>query len=123
MPAAPSSPTVPLITPDSRYIVVRGRLWRSANPHLPQAERKALVTALMDARRAVKTALHGEAEDLAKARAQVDAAKVALGERGPVWWEDGSPDYNRHMARNTPYADWYAGLEEPPQVGPAQDNR
>jgi len=25
----------PLRTPDGRYIVVRGRLWRSANPTLP----------------------------------------------------------------------------------------
>lgn len=24
-------------------------------------------------------------------------------ERGPVWWSDGSPDYNRHKAINTPY--------------------
>jgi len=33
-----------------------------------------------------------------------------LGERGPVWWADGTPDYNRHLAKNTPYAEWYAGL-------------
>ena len=46
------------------------------------------------------------------ARARVDAAKVALGERGPVWWTDGAPDLNRHLAKNTPYADWFAHLEE-----------
>ena len=46
-----------------------------------------------------------------EARAAVDAAKVALGERGPVWWTDGAPDYNRRMARNTPYAGWYAALD------------
>ncbi|NHZ89888.1 hypothetical protein F2P45_12815 [Massilia sp. CCM 8733] len=34
----------------------------------------------------------------------------ALGERGPVWWTDGAPDFNRRMAANTPYAAWYAGL-------------
>lgn len=45
-----------------------------------------------------------------QARQQVDAAKHALGERGPVWWTDGAPDWNRHMARNTPYADWFAAL-------------
>jgi hypothetical protein len=27
-----------------------------------------------------------------------------------VWWTDGTPDHNRRMARNTPYADWYAAL-------------
>ena len=45
-----------------------------------------------------------------KARADVDAAKRALGERGPVWWDDGAPDYNRKMVRSTPYADWFAML-------------
>ena len=29
-------------TPDGRYFVVRGRLWRRSNPHLPDAERSAL---------------------------------------------------------------------------------
>jgi hypothetical protein len=100
----------PPVTPDGRYLVVRGRLWRRTNPHLPETERARLVSALMDARRAVKTALHNDPDKLAKARANVDAVKIDLGERGPVWWDDGSPDYNRHMARNTPYADWFAGL-------------
>lgn len=118
-----TAPVTPPVTPDARYIVVRGRLWRRANPHLPEPDRKALVSALMDARRAVKAALHGPPDDLAEARAQVDAAKIALGERGPVWWDDGSPDYNRHMARNTPYAEWYSGLEDAPRVVPEGDNR
>lgn len=100
------------MTPDSRYIVVRGRLWRRANPMLSDAEQQVLVDRLMDARRAVGRALRsGNAADLAAARAEVDAAKVGLGERGPVWWNDGSPDLTRHMARNTPYADWFASLD------------
>ncbi|WP_313198229.1 hypothetical protein [Rhizobium sp.] len=41
------------------------------------------------------------------ARRRVDDAKTKLGERGPVWWDDGAPDYNRHMVTNTPYADWF----------------
>ena len=104
---------MPPLTPDQRYIVVRGRLWRAAIPHLPQAERDRLVKALMDARRAVKVAkAAGDkmAED--EAHRAVDQAKIALGERGPVWWSDGAPDMNRRMARNTAYADWFAGLEE-----------
>jgi hypothetical protein len=90
---------------------VRGRLWRSANPHLPPDERQRLVDDLMDARRAVAAArkLGDEAGEV-QARAAVDRTKQALGERGPVWWEDGSPDYNRHMAKNTPYAAWYDAL-------------
>lgn len=107
-PAPRSAP----VTPDGRYLVVRGRLWRRSNPHLDEETRKALVAELMDARRAVKAALHGSPEDLRAARHSVDVAKIALGERGPVWWEDGAPDYNRHLARNTPYAQWYAQLEE-----------
>ena len=65
----------------------------------------------MDARRSVATERRG-GRDEAPAHATVDAAKVALGERGPVWWTDGAPDLNRHMARNTPYAAWFASLEE-----------
>lgn len=103
------------ITPDGRYLVVRGRLWRRADPRLSQEERQDLVSALMAARRAVKAALHDSGEALAKARSDVDEAKVALGERGPVWWDDGSPDYNRHLARNTPYADWYARVAGEPE--------
>jgi hypothetical protein len=51
-----------------------------------------------------------DTDAVAAARADVDAAKHGLGERGPVWWHDGSPDYNRHMAVNTPYATWFAGI-------------
>ena len=98
-------------TPDGRYFEVRGRLWRTSRPDLDPAERQRLVNALMDARRAVRTALASEdPAHLRQARHAVDVAKIALGERGPVWWSDGAPDYNRHMAKNTPYADWFAGL-------------
>jgi hypothetical protein len=66
----------------------------------------------MVARRAVGVALRAEDEAALKlARAAVDTAKRALGERGPVWWEDGTPDLNRHKAKNTDYAAWYAALE------------
>ncbi len=103
--------TPPPVTPDGRYIVVRGRLWRRANPNLPEAEREALVRELMAARRAVRDAAGSAA--LAQARARVDAAKRALGERGPVWWVDGAPDLNRHLVRTTYYAAWWATLSQP----------
>lgn len=100
-------------TPDGRYFVVAGRLWRSSNPALAADVRQALVDSLMDARRQVGQAKRaGDAQAERQARAAVDAAKRALGERGPVWWLDGAPDYNRRMVANTPYADWYAALEE-----------
>lgn len=85
---------------------MNGRLWRAANPHLPEFERQRLVNALMDARRAVAAAKRADDTAAEKAaRAQVHSAKVALGERGPVWWDDGAPDLNRRLAKNTPYAD------------------
>jgi hypothetical protein len=65
----------------------------------------------MSARRAKQAAMRANDADAREAaRARVDAAKVALGERGPVWWTDGAPDLNRHMARTTPYAEWFASL-------------
>jgi hypothetical protein len=97
-------------TPDGRYFVVRGRLWRLSNPALDPLKREMLVHELMAARRAVRSA-RGDAEALAKARAQVDAAKRALGERGPVWWTDGAPDYNKRLVKSTPYAEWFSSLD------------
>lgn len=84
-----------------------------SNPALPERRRHALTSELMTARREVAAAQRtNDADRLSAARAAVQAAKVALGERGPVWWEDGAPDYNRHMAKNTPYAEWHAELPE-----------
>lgn len=97
------------MTPDGRYFVVRGRLWRRANPALDPEARAALTRELMAARRAKGEAMRqGDATGREAARARVDAAKRALGERGPPWWTDEAPDYNRRLVRNTPYAAWFA---------------
>lgn len=65
----------------------------------------------MAARRAVGRARRaGDKAALAAAHTAVDEAKQALGERGPPWWTDGAPDYNRRLARTTPYAAWFAAL-------------
>jgi hypothetical protein len=102
------------VTPDGRYFVVHGRLWRCANPALAPGYRQRLTRELMRARSRVGHARRaGDADAERQARAAVHAAKVALGERGPAWWDDGAPDYNRHMARNTPYREWFAGVTEP----------
>ena len=108
----PTVDSSPLITPDGRYLVVRGRLWRAANPNLSPARRAALVSDLMAARREVRAAARAaDTERLADARAAVHAAKVALGERGPVWWTDGARDFNRQLVKNTLYAEWYESLD------------
>jgi len=45
-----------------------------------------------------------------KDRAGVDRAKRALGERGATWWK--GSDYNRYLAKNTPYAKWFSSLSQ-----------
>jgi len=103
-----------LLTPDGRYVVVRGRLWRVANPDLLPSVRQALVHALMESRRAVKAALAMDDEDALKAaRSSVNAVKVSLGERGPVWWTDGAKDFNRYLVKNTPYHRWHERVSKP----------
>ena len=97
-------------TPDGRYFLVAGRLWRSTNPAIPEERRHLLVAELMDARRSVKEAKRGNG-DISAAQKAVEEAKVALGERGPVWWDDGAPDLNWHLAKNTPYAEWATALK------------
>nr|WP_249804006.1 MULTISPECIES: hypothetical protein [unclassified Bradyrhizobium] len=82
-----------------------------ASPGLGEAERTSLVGYLMKARRAVCDAKRSSGlKAEAAAHKAVDKAKRELGERGPVCWEDGAPDLNRHMAENTTYAEWYAKL-------------
>ena len=99
-------------TPDRRYMIIRGRLWRLSNPFLDAAEHAKLVLDLMSARRAVRDA--ADSRDRMAARQRVDAAKRALGERGDVWWDDGSPDYNRRLVSETPYSGWFANrLRDP----------
>ena len=99
------------VTLDGRYFVVRQRLWRMSNPGLDPTKRRRLTTELMAARRAKAVAMHvGNVHAREIARAAVDAAKVELGERGAVWWTDGTPDWNRHMINNTPYREWFETL-------------
>ena len=96
-------------TPDGRYFVASGKLWRCSDPRLTPAGRKALTSNLMAARRKVKEVQNNEAK-LRAARRQVNAAKEALGERGPVWWDDGAPDEGGRHPKNSSHAEWWAKL-------------
>ncbi|NNU15855.1 hypothetical protein HK107_05910 [Parvularcula sp. ZS-1/3] len=96
-------------TPDGRYFVAKERLWRKSDPSLDQETRKGLVEDLKAARRAVRDAT--SEEETKAARAKVHEAKVSLGERGPVWWDDGAPDETRKHPKNSSYADWWAGQQ------------
>lgn len=114
---AMDSSRVPLRTPDGRYLVIAGKLWRASNPALSDEERGLRTKELMRARRLVASALRsGDAESLRTARRRVNGAKESLGERGAVWWDDGAPDFNRRLVRNTPYAAWHARIEELEQL-------
>ena len=73
---------------DERWIVIDGRRWRRSDPSLPEERRKELVSELMSARSAVGWAKRrNDPEAERTARDRVHAAKVALGERGPKWWD------------------------------------
>ena len=74
---------------DERYLTINGRRWRRSDPAIPEKLRAELVAELMDARRAVGAGQRA-GDDVAtkQARARVQDAKVALGERGRAWWEE-----------------------------------
>ncbi len=80
-------------TDDGRYVIIDGRRWRATDPSLPEAAAATLRSELMSARRAVGVALRGKDPDAERAaRDRVQAAKVALGERGTPWWEQSAAE-------------------------------
>jgi TRAP-type C4-dicarboxylate transport system substrate-binding protein len=96
-------------TPDGRYVVANHRLWRCTDPRLTEEQKRVHIKALKKARRAVRSAQQqGDDDALRQARQSVQEAKEALGERGPVWWEDGAPDEGGLAPHNSSYAQWWA---------------
>ena len=112
--------TSELTTPDGRYIVIQGRLWRAANPSLSAEAKVRHTRELLNGRRALKAAkVAGDEEAITTARKSIANAQVGLGERGQVWWKDGAPDLNRTLAKNSPYADWFSAVDSRSQVASA----
>jgi hypothetical protein len=73
---------------EAHHLLIEGRRWRKSDPAIPEKLRSELVHELMDARRAVLAAKRADsAQDEKAARARVQDAKVALGERGHPYWE------------------------------------
>jgi hypothetical protein len=72
-------------TEDGRYVVIDGRRWRATDPHIPDERRAELQKVLMAWRREVRRTKGTDQER--RSRDGVQAAKVALGERGTPWWE------------------------------------
>lgn len=84
--AETSKSSPPETTDDWHYFIIEGRKWRATDPAIPEDRRVELVQTLMAWRREVRRAKGTTGESAA--RAGVQAAKVALGERGsPPWWE------------------------------------
>jgi len=99
----------PEITEDGHYVVIDGRRWRATDPDIPEERRAELTRILMAWRRDVRRT-KGTDEERAS-RAGVQAAKVALGERGtPPWWEQ--TDEQRR-------ARWEATVASPAPATPA----
>ena len=97
-------------TPDGRYFVSRGKLWRMTNPALSDGERRSAIKSMMQARLALRHASSGTEAEMA--RRDLNAAKMLLGETGPVWWNDGAADLTGQHPGGTIYAAWWEGLSE-----------
>lgn len=84
------------------HLTIDGRKWRRSDPSIPETFRQQLVNELMSARRAVGAAKRaGDALAERAARDRVQDAKVALGERGAVWWEEATDAQRKVRAAAT----------------------
>lgn len=91
-------------TPDGRYVVVDGRRWRASDPAIPEERRAELVRTLMAWRREVRRTRGTDEERTS--RDGVQAAKVALGERGqPPWWEQSDAERRARWSAEVPAPD------------------
>jgi hypothetical protein len=90
------------VTPDDRYFVVKGRLWRCTGPVLSGDLKERLVADLMRARRQKATAMRSnDSEKVEAARQAIDVAKEKLGEEGVFGGRTGLLT-NRFLVKNTP---------------------
>jgi hypothetical protein len=87
-------------TPDGRYLVIDGRRWRATDPAIPEERRAELTRILMAWRREVRRTKGTDEER--SARAGVQAAKVALGERGTPWWEQSDDERRERWSAEVP---------------------
>lgn len=81
-------------------MVIDGRRWRATDPAIPDDRRAELTRALMAWRREVRRTRGTDGE--AAARAGVQAAKVALGERGTPWWEQTEEERRARWSASVP---------------------
>lgn len=89
--------TDPELTPDGHHVVINGRKWRATDPLIPEDRRSELQSILMAWRRDVK-----RTKGAPESRAGVQAAKVALGERGTPWWEQSDDERRARWEADVP---------------------
>ena len=90
-------------TPDGRHVVIDGRRWRATDPAIPAERRAELQRILMAWRREVRRT-RGTGDERAS-RDGVQAAKVALGERGTPWWEQSDEERRDRWEADVPSPD------------------
>lgn len=90
-------------TPDGRYVVIDGRRWRATDPAIPAERRAELQRILMAWRREVRRTRGTDGERAS--RDGVQAAKVALGERGTPWWEQSDEERRDRWEGDVPSPD------------------
>ncbi|MET0999984.1 MAG: hypothetical protein ABWX73_14810 [Marmoricola sp.] len=91
------------LDPDGRHVVIKGRRWRATDPDIPEDRRDELQHVLMAWRREVRRTKGTEEESAS--RAGVQAAKVALGERGTPWWEQSEAERRARWSAEVPVPD------------------
>ena len=93
----PSSSSPPT-TDDGHFVVIKGRKWRATDPAIPDERNAELRKILMAWRRDVR-----RTDGAPESRAGVQAAKVALGERGTPWWEQSDDERRTRWSADVPY--------------------
>ena len=87
-------------TSDGRYVVIDGRRWRATDPAIPEERQAELRSILMAWRREVRRSKG--TDDERASRDGVQAAKVALGERGTPWWEQSDAERRARREAEVP---------------------
>ena len=82
-------------------MVIDGRRWRATDPAIPEARRAELALTIM-AWRCHETSHPRHRRGDGVSRAGVQAAKVALGERGTPWWEQSDEERRARWAADVP---------------------
>ena len=87
-------------TEDGHFVVIDGRKWRATDPDIPAERRDELQHVLMAWRREVRRTKGTDEER--RSRDGVQAAKVALGERGTPWWEQSDAERRARWEADVP---------------------